>query len=157
MERETQRQFGETWSEVLKDGSMKVGTACPAFICRHDGDLKRLCNGDDFCVVARRKQLQIFGKVLEKRFEVKQTRHIGFSAGDAKELKILNRTIKIDVLIDEMTLEADTKLVKDALETMKLVGAKGVDSTRVRMNEERTAQIESSEKLTSAESTLYRS
>ena len=115
--------WGDTCSEVLKDGSMNVGTACPAFFCSHDRDLKGLCHGDDFFVVARRKQLQIFGKVLEKRFEVKQTGHIGFSASDAKELKILNRTIKIDVLNDEMTLEADTKLVKDALETMKL-GAK---------------------------------
>ena len=69
-------------------------------------------------------------------------------------LKILNRTIKIDVLDDEMTLEADTKLVKDAMETMKLFGAKGVDSPRVRRNEEQTAQIENSEKLTSAESTF---
>ena len=33
----------------------------------------------------------------------------------------------------------------------------GVDSPRVRRTEERTAQIENSEKLTSAESTLYRS
>ena len=54
-------------------------------------------------------------------------------------------------------LQADTKLGKDALETMKLIGAKGVDSPRVRRNEEQTAQIENSEKLTSAESTLYRS
>ena len=53
-------------------------------------------------------------KVLEKRFEVKQTGHIGFGANDKKELKILNRTIKIDVLNDEMTLEADTKLVVNA-------------------------------------------
>ena len=88
---------------------------------------------------------------------MKQTGHIGFSAIDAKELKILNRTIKIDVLNDEMTLEVDTKLVKDALETMKLVDAKGVVSPRVRRNEEQAAQIENSEKLTSAESTLYRS
>ena len=36
-------------------------------------------------------------------------------------------------------------------------GAKGVDSPRVRRNEEQTAQIENSEKLTSVESTLYRS
>ena len=85
---------------------MNVGTACPAFFCSCDGDLKGLCHGDDLCVVARRRQLQIFGKVLEKQFEVKRTRHIGFSASDAKELKILNRTIKIDVLNDEMTLEA---------------------------------------------------
>ena len=58
---------------------MKVGTACPAFFCSCDGDLKGLCHRDDFCVVARQKQLHTFGKVLEKRFEVKQTGHIGFS------------------------------------------------------------------------------
>ena len=56
-----------------------------------------------------------------------------------------------------MTLEADTKLVENALESMKLKGAKGVDSPRVRRTEEQTAQIENSKKLTSAESTLYRS
>ena len=128
-----------------------------AFFCSHDGDLKGLCHGDDFCVVARRKQLQIFWKVLESRFEVKQTRHIGFSASDAKELKILNRTIKFDVLNDEMTLEADTKLVEGAMENIKLTGARGVDSPRVRRNEEQTAQIENSENLTFAESTAYRS
>ena len=137
---------------------MKVGSVCPAFFCSYDGDLKGLCHGDDFCVVARRKQLHTFGNVLEKRFEVKQTGHIGFGVNDEKGLKILNRTSKIDVLNDEMTLEADTKLVENALETMKLlIGTKGVDSPRVRRNEEQTAQIESSEKLTSAESTSYRS
>ena len=66
--------WGDTWSDVLKESSMKVGTACKPF-----------------------------GKVLEKRFEVKQTGHIGFGVNDEKELKILNRTIKIDVLNDEMT------------------------------------------------------
>ena len=67
--------WGDTRSDVLKESSMKVGTACPAFFCSCDGDLKGLCHGDDFCVVARQKQLQTFGKVLEKRFEVKQTGH----------------------------------------------------------------------------------
>ena len=85
-------------------------------------------------MVARQKQLQTFGKVLEKRFEVKQTGHIGFGLNDKKELKILNRTITINVLNDEMTLGADTKLVKDALESMKLNGAKGVDSPRSRQS-----------------------
>ena len=148
--------WGDTWSDVLKESSMKVGTACPAIFCSCDGDLKGLCHGDDFCVVARQMQLQTFEKVLEKRFEVKHTGYIGFGANDQKELKILNRTIKIDVLSDEMTLEADTILVENALESMKLNGAKGVDSPRVRRTEE-TAQIESFEKRTSAESTLCRS
>ena len=116
-----------------------------------------LCHGDDFCVAGRQKQLQAFGKILEKRFEVKQTGHIGFASLVAKELQILNRTIKVDVLNDEMILEADTKLVQEALESMKLIGAEGVDSPRVRRNEEQTAQIETSEKLTSEEPTFYRS
>ena len=76
---------------------------------------------------------------------MKQTGDIGFSASDAKELKILDRTIKIDVLNDDMTLEADTKLVEGALESMKLSGGTGVDSPRVTRNEVRTAQIENSE------------
>ena len=130
---------------MLEESSVKVGIACPAFFCSCDGDLKGLCHGDDFFVVARQKQLQTFGKVLEKRFEVKPTGHIGFGAKDKKELKILNRTIKIDALNDEMTLEADTKLVENALETMKFKGAKGDDSPRVRRTEEQTAQIEKSE------------
>ena len=104
-----------------------------------------------------RSSWQTFGNVLEKRFGEKQTGHIGFGANDKKELKILNRTIKIDVLNDEMTLEADAKLVEGALESMKLNGAKGVDSPRLRITEEQTAQIDNSEKLTSAETTLYRS
>ena len=107
---------------------MKVGTACAAFFCSRDGDLKGSCHGDDFCVVARQKQLQTFGKVIEKRFEVKQTGHIGFGASDKKELKIFNRTIKIGVLNDEMTLEAGTKLVEGSLESIELTGAKGADS-----------------------------
>ena len=69
----------------------------------------------------------------------------------------MNRTTKIDVLNDEMTLEADTKLVENGLESIKLKGAEGVDSPRVRRTEEQTAHIENSEKLTSAESTLCRS
>ena len=149
--------WGDTWSEVLKESFMEVGVACLAFFCSHDGELKGLCHGDDFCVVGRRKQLRTSGRILEKRFEVKQTGHIEFGAGDKKELKIKNRTIKNDVLNDEMTLEADTKLVEGALKAMKLIDAKGVDSPRVRKNEEQTAQIECSEKLTSIESTLYRS
>ena len=41
-----------------------------------------------------RSSCKLLEKVLEKRYEVKQTGHIGFYASDAKELKILNRTIK---------------------------------------------------------------
>ena len=58
------------------------------------------------------------------------------------------------MLNDETTLEAETKFVEDALESMMSTGAKCFESPRVRISEEQKAQIENSEKLTSAESTL---
>ena len=67
---------------------------------------------------------------MDKRFEVKFTRHIGIFAEEAKELKILNRTTKIDVQNGEMTFEADTK--RGVLKSMKFVCGAGVDSPRVR-------------------------
>ena len=63
-------------------------------------------------------------------FEVKQTGHMGVN--HEKVLKILNRTIKIDTLNDEMTLEADTKLAENALESMILNGAKSVVSREMK-------------------------
>ena len=48
--REAASILGDTWSDVLKEGSMKVGTACTAFFCSRDGDLKGLCHGNHFCV-----------------------------------------------------------------------------------------------------------
>ena len=52
----------DTWSEVLKEGSMKVGTACPAFFCSCDGDFKGLCHGADFCVVETTEAVANFWK-----------------------------------------------------------------------------------------------
>ena len=47
----------------------------------------------------------------------------------------MNRVIKVDALKDELALDADAKLVDDALTTVELSGAKGVDSPRVGRNE----------------------
>ena len=94
-----------------------------------EGKLARLCRS----MYGTRDAASILGDMVSMVSSVEGWLHertacsaffFGVSASDAKELKIVNRTIKIDVLKDEMTLEADTKLSKDALETMKLVGAK---------------------------------
>ena len=81
------RWIWETHGQMCWESSMIVGTACPAFFCSCHGDLKGLCHGDDFFVVARQKQLQAFGKVLEKRYEVKHTGHIGFGVNDKEEVR----------------------------------------------------------------------
>ena len=66
--------WGDTWSELLKDGSMKVEPAAQlssAFAMEISKD----------CVMVMTSVWlhdRTFGKVLEKRFEVKQTGHVGF-------------------------------------------------------------------------------
>ena len=63
---------------------------------------------------------------------MKDTGLIGVSTEDAKELDILNRTIKIGAQNDETTLKADRKLVEDDLKTVGLVGAEGLTDGELR-------------------------
>ena len=56
--------WGDTWSEVLKDGSMKIGTACAAFFCSSDGNVKRLVPQRRLLRGGTWEQLQIFRKCL---------------------------------------------------------------------------------------------
>ena len=72
--------WGDKWGDLLKEHGLNVGIACPAFFCGHGGSLKGLCHGDDFCVTARRRNLDAFGKILDSKFEVKMTGHIGLSS-----------------------------------------------------------------------------
>ena len=75
-------------------------------------------------MVGLRTQLQNFEELPERRFEVTQTGHVGFSTDVEEEFKILNRVIKVDALKDELTLDADATFVDDALTTVELSGAK---------------------------------
>ena len=52
------RDAASIWGDIWSDGCVeREFHESPAFFCS--------CDGDDFCVVARQKQLQNFGKVLE--------------------------------------------------------------------------------------------
>ena len=131
---------------VFKDCSMTIGTSCPAFFA------VKMEIPKDFAIEMTSagwhdgSSCKSSGISWKNCLRCNKRGTSVFSAEDSNDLKMLNRTIMIDVQNDEMTLEADTKLVEDALETMKLVGAKKVDSPRVRRNEQQTAQIRNSEK-----------
>ena len=153
--------WSDTWAEKLVEEGIRIGTACPALFSGIEGkafdNLRGMCHGDDFVCVAPRGQLKSFGALLEKHFEVKQTGHIGFAADCGKKLEILNRTLSVDVERDELILEADVKLVTKIVEDLGLVGAKGVDTPRIKRNQEAVEACEASELLKGAAATQFRS
>ena len=75
-----------------------------------------LCHGGDFLVVASRKRLDSFGKLLESKFDVRGSEVVGFGSGVSKMLKMLNRSVKVNDAEDCVELEADEKHVRLMLE-----------------------------------------
>ena len=71
-----------------------------------------LCHGDDFPVVASRRRLTEFGKLLESKFDVRMSGMIGFGEGLDKSLKMLNGNVRVNDEADCMELEADSKHVE---------------------------------------------
>ena len=53
-------------SNVVMDSSSNVGSACPGFYATKIEVSEVCAHGDDFCVLARRKQYHIFGTVLSR-------------------------------------------------------------------------------------------
>ena len=47
--------------------SPEYGVAGPAFLCKQDGNFRGESHDDDVCVIARGKQFQAFGTMLEER------------------------------------------------------------------------------------------
>ena len=62
IERVTQHTYGLTRGQKC---GRKRG-ACPHFLCSQDVNLRAMRHGDDFCVVARRKQFEAIGTFLKE-------------------------------------------------------------------------------------------
>ena len=153
--------WSDTWAEKIVEEGIRIGAACPALFVGVEGKrferLRGMCYGDDFVCVAPRDQLKSSGCLLEKHFEVKQTGHNGFADDCGKELKILNRSVRIDVEKDELLLEADPSLAKKIIDDLGLTRAKGVDTPRIKRSQEQVEACEASDLLVGMAATKFRS
>jgi len=77
-------------SLFVKEGFVR-GRHCAASLYHHDEEIRVMCHGDDFLVLASDPGMEIVDKLLRGRYTVKQLGSLGWEPGDAKKIHVLNR------------------------------------------------------------------
>lgn len=145
----------DTWGDHLREAGFRLGRASSALFSR--GDLRGLCHGDDFVIVASRADLLDFEAHLKNKFEARRTGHIGFAEDCDEETDVLKRTIRVDRERYVIKLEADRRHVEVLAKTFKLQRCKPAATPRTKLDDRETARIAASPALDKESCTLYRS
>ena len=145
----------QTWAEHLAKHGYRTGSANPALFAGRGA--RGLCHGDDFCVVAARVVLEQFGRMLAEAFDVKQTGLLDFDAAGADEMKMLNRTLRLDCARRVVSIEPEERHVQTMVSDLGLGSARAAATPRTALTEEQAWDDETSELLSPRLASLYRS
>ena len=113
---------GNAWQKLLgehiRNNGFELGASNPALYTSKL--LNGFCHGDDFVTAAAEDQIEVFGKMLQEKFDMKRIGMIGAAKHLDKELEVLHRSVR--VINDElMEIEADQKHVPRLLEDLGLI------------------------------------
>ena len=101
-------------------------------------------------------QIEVFGKMLQEKFDTRRIGMIGAAKHLDKELEVLHRSVR--VINDElMEIEADQKHVPRLLEDLGLIQGNVVKTPRVKLSAIESNVIENSSILEGEQATLFRS
>ena len=101
-------------------------------------------------------QIEVFGKMLQEKFDTRRIGMIGAAKYLDKELEVLHRSVR--VINDElMEIEADQKNVPRLLEDLGLMQGNVVKIPRVKLSATESNAIENSSILEGEQATLFRS
>ena len=105
---------------------------------------------------AAEDQIEVFGKMLQEKFDTSRIGMIGAAKHLDKELEVLRRSVR--VINDElMEIEGDEKHVPRLLEDLGLVQGNVVKNPRVKLSVTESDAIENSSILEGEQATLFRS
>ena len=145
----------DTWSDHLRRGGVRIGRASPALFMKEG--LRGLCHGDDFAVVAARQDLLDFEALLQAKFATRRTGHLGFAEDCDTEIRVLNRTIRVDRSAETIELEADKRHVEVLLATFQMDKCKPAATPRVKLDEKEIQRVAATALLEKEQATMYRS
>ena len=141
------------WGEHLRNNGFELGASNPALY--KSGLVNGFCHGDDF-VTAAEDQIEVFGKMLQEKFDTRRIGMIGAAKHLDKELEVLHRSVR--VINDElMEIEADQKHVPRLLEDLGLIQGNAVKTPRVKLSATESDAIENSSILEGEQATLFQS
>ena len=151
--RDAAKNWQECYTSHLESIGFIAGVANPCLFVNHNHKLKTLVHGDDYVTTGSREGLKWMKGELEKKFKIK-TSIIGSEEEDEKELKILNRIIRMTP--KGIEYEADLRHAELISEEMLVSDSKGVDTPGVREDDKEGEDGESEAPLPKFESTQYR-
>ena len=142
------------WGEHFRNNGFELGASNPALY--RSELVNGFCHGDDFVTAAAEGQIEVFGKLLQEKFDTRRIGMIGAAKHLDKELEVLHRSVR--VINDElMEIEADQKHVPRLLEDLGHIQGNVVKTPRVKLSATESNAIENSSILEGEQATLFRS
>ena len=155
----------QDYADLLKFHSYVMGKANTAIFYSDELQVRGLCHGDDFLVLAQQPDLDSFEAMLRTKYELKKTASLGFDSGDDLRAVFLNRVLEVghgvppgeERVRRHVTTEPDSRHAEICIKEMNMTGTKGVETPAVkRTNEKQTADARA-RPLPPEEATKYRS
>ena len=109
------------YCEWLESIGFERGVAFPSIFYNKNMNVKCLVHGDDFVTIGRRKQLEVFTKSMDAKYECKHVR-MGAHNDKLKSMKVLNRIVRWEE--KSISIEADVRHVIIAMKDLNLSDAK---------------------------------
>ena len=140
--------------EHLRSNGFELGASNPALY--RSELVNGYCHGDDIVTAAAEGQIEIFGKMLQGKFDTRRIGMIGPAKHLDKTLEVLYRSVR--VISDElMEIAAGQKHVPKLLEDLALTQGNVVKTPRVKLSAAEAHTIENSPIVEGEQATLFRS
>ena len=142
----------KVWCEHLRNNGFELGASNLALY--RSELVNGLCHGDDFVAAAAEDQIEVFGRMLQEKFDTRRIGMIGAAKHLDKELEVLHRSVRV-INDDLMEIEADQKHVLRLLEDLGLIQGNIVKTPRVKLSATESNAIENSSILEGEQATLF--
>ena len=139
------------YSKTLEEDGFVAGRANVVTFYHPARDIRIVVHGDDFVIEGEETDLKWVESIMRAKYPLKMRGILGPEDRDAKEVKVLNRTVRW--VGGEITFEADKKHVQKMLEDMSM---ENCNASVVPGIKEKPVE-EDEEELTASEARVFRS
>ena len=132
------RDAGHIWEAVYGDALVKMGftqgVASPCCFYHPKWEVSLVVHGDDFTALGTTKGVENFEEGMQKAFEVKLRGRLGPDKTDEKEMRVLNRILRMTK--SGVAYEADPRHVELLVRSLSLQDGKSVATPGIKLKDE---------------------
>ena len=135
------RDAGAIWEDCYADALVELGfrrgIANPCCFYHVERDIMVVVHGDDFTALGGHDDIMWYEDLLATKFEIKRRGHLGEGPGCVKEMRILNRIVRLTQ--DGLRYKADPRHAEMLIKAMDLVSSNALSTPGVKEPNEQTS------------------